>query len=268
MDHVKEFFRQFSDETPRGNFHRVIALHEAPDVDWEAVNQLVPKLCKGWYELAHLPSKDRIEFVRDFWLDKLPYQCGFSEFIVRFFDNLDDIGIYLTQQKFDDPVEADIVYCLKDNSGFFRGGIPASEEDLTLLQKQFPDYILPADYKAFLSVHNGFRKSTDVSGIAASHQMEDFNTNFQQLLAQQENLLTTSGKEVNPNSLIAFYQSFGMPFFQCFWGEWYPAEEMGNVYYSGTTKTITYSDDSDPNPENMAFPTFLHWLMFYLEQIA
>ncbi len=265
--HVNEFFRQSSGETPR-NFYRVIPLHEAPDVDWETVHQMVPGLFKGWYELAHLPSKDRIEFIRDFWLNKLPYHCGFSEFLVRFFESLDDVGVFLTQQKYDDAFEASIVYCLKEDSGFYRGGTPATEEEIEALQKHFPDYILPSDYKAFLQVHNGFWKTTDISGIAGTDRMVEMNEAFQKMLNQQERLLSTSGREADPKSLIAFYESFGMPFFQCFWGEWYPEGEMGNVYYSGVTRSIIYSEGAEQGPENMAFPTFLDWLMFYLEKIT
>lgn len=265
--HVKDFFRQYSDEGPSGNFHRVIALTDAPDVDWDVLCKKVPSLCKGWFELALLSRRDRIDFSRDYWLDKLPYRSGFSEFLPRFFDAMEDVEIFITQKSYDDPYEACIVYALKGDS-FYRGGAGATEEQIEKLQKLFPDYILPADYKAFLQIHNGFWKTTDSTGILPINCLEPTGVEFQKLLAQQDRLLTTSGKEVNPRSLIPFYKSFGMPFYQCFWGEWYPAEEMGNVYYSDLTKSITYADGVESSPENMAFPTFLDWLMFYLEQIA
>lgn len=263
---VKEFFRQSSGEEPHSNFHRVIALHEAPDVDWKNISKLVPDLCKGWYELAHLPSKDRIEFIRDFWLKKLPYRQGFNAFIVRFFEGLEDIGIYVTQHRFDDPYQASLVYSLKGDNCFYRGGAPASDEKIVNLQKFFSDDILPADYKAFLQIHDGFWKTTDCTGITRSVEMPTLYSTLQELLAQQDRILTSGGLEVDPKRLIPFYESFGMPYFQCFWGEWYPEEEMGNVYYSGLTNTISFEGDS--SPENMAFPTFLDWLQFYLEKFA
>ena len=58
-----------------------------------------------------------------------------------------------------------------------------------------------------------------------------------------------------------------MPFFQCFWLEWYPEDEMGNVYYSGVANTISDLAAKATSAENMAFPTFTDWLMFYLETI-
>ena len=46
--HIKEFYRQTSDDFPSGNFHKVIALNEAPDIPWETLVEMVPKLNKGW----------------------------------------------------------------------------------------------------------------------------------------------------------------------------------------------------------------------------
>jgi hypothetical protein len=71
----------------------------------------------------------------------------------------------------------------------------------------------------------------------------------------------------HPKSLIPFYESFGQPFFQCFWGDWYPDQEMGNVYYSNATKKILVSNKKDDCLETMAFETFTDWLVFYLEKL-
>lgn len=269
MDHhIKKFFRMGSDDTPGGNYHKVIALHEAPDIDCETLCQLVPDLNKGWYELAVLDPKDRIEFVRDHWLDQLPYHQGFSEFIVRFFNQVDDIGIYITQKKFDDPFEASMIYSLKGGNGFYRGGSPATDERINHLQNAISGAILPADYISFLRVHDGFWKTTDCTGLARSEQLPALNKAFQERLKDTQQVLTSDGQEVDPTALIAFYESFGLPFYQCFWKDWYPQGEMGNVYFSGNTNTILFSEEGGTKAENMAFPTFLDWLMFYLEQIA
>jgi hypothetical protein len=96
--HINEFFKQHSDESPSGNFHKVIALHEGPDMDWETLEEIVPCLCKGWHELSHQTPQDRIDFTRDYWLAKLPYKEGASDAIIRFFDSLDDVGVYITQK--------------------------------------------------------------------------------------------------------------------------------------------------------------------------
>lgn len=269
-NHIKEYFCQSgsNDNAPRGSFYKVIPLHETPKMTWEEIQQLIPNFCKGWYELSHLTSKDRIEFTRDFWLAKLPYHSNLDAFLTRFFNSLDDIGIFIVQQKFDDPYKAHLVYSLKKNSGFFHGGMPASDSAITTLKLEFSDFILPADYLAFLQIHNGFCKTTDCTGLTPSYQVHDLYLNFQTMVTAENGLSTSQGRPVDPKSLIPFYESFGMPFFQCFWSEWYPEQEMGNVYYSGLTKTISDIESSDSSSESMAFPTFIDWLMFYMEQIT
>lgn len=264
--HVHNFFRMGSDDTSGGHYHKVIALHEAPDIDCENLCQLVPDLSKGWYELAVLDTKDRIEFVRDYWLDQLPYQQGLSEFVVRFFSQVDDIGIFLTQKKFDDPFQVSMIYSLKGDNGFYRGASPATDQRINRLQNAFEGALLPADYLAFLRIHDGFWKTTDCTGLTPSAMMPSVNKAFQERLANTS-VLTSDGNEVDPTTLIAFYESFGLPFYQCFWKDWYPQGEMGNVYFSGNTNTILFSEEGGMQSENMAFPSFLDWLMFYLERV-
>lgn len=267
-EHVKNYFCQYSDDSNKGNFHKVIALHDAADVNWETITQIVSALPKGWFELCQLPIKTRIQFSLDFWLSKIPYHPKIDQALSAFFGALDDIGVFLSQKKFDDQFEAQMIYSLSDNRGFYRGAICASDDDITYLQKLFLEYILPEDYLAFLQIHNGFCKTTDCTGITSTADMKQRFSEFQVLLESQDQLTTKSGRVVNPNALIPFYESFGMPFYQCFWGEWHPEQEMGNVYYSAADNTI-----SDPlnkytgSSEHMAFPTFTDWLVFYLEQI-
>ncbi len=267
-NHVNDYFSESSDQTPKGNFHKVIAVHNSPEITWKSFSQKIPDLCKGWFELVHLPSKDRIEFTRDFWLTKLPYHPNLNDFLIRFFDSVDDIGLFITQQKFDDPFEAHLIYNLKGGNSFFRGACPATEDRIMRLQKLFPDIILPDDYLAFLQIHDGFCKTTDCTGIISSKKMEETYQRFQALLAQEEPPQEGYAQQsFDPKTLIPFYESFGMPFFQCFWSEWYPEHEMGNVYYSGLTKTISNVKNNNSSIENMAFQTFTDWLMFYLERI-
>lgn len=269
MDHhIKGYFCQSRSDSPKGSFHKVIALHTEPHITWESVEKLVPRFCKGWFELAHLSSQDRIDFTRDFWLVKLPYHPKLDEFINRFFAGLDDIAVFITQQKFEDPYEAHLVYSLKGDNGFFRGSLPASPEQIADLKESFITVRFPEDYLAFLQIHNGFSKTTDCTGILSSTCMETTYTNFEEMLLKENSLTTSRGKLVDPKTLIPFYESFGMPFFQCFWTEWYPQQEMGNVYYSCLTKTIPDVETLEPGIESMAFPSFLDWLMFYMERFA
>jgi hypothetical protein len=266
--HIREFFSDSSSSgSPRGNFYRVVPLHEAVDVDWTTISKMVPTLPKGWFELCQLPQKDRIQFTMEFWLMKLPYHPQLTDFLVHFFASLDDLGVYLVQKKRESPFNPHMFYSISYERGFYCGSPPASEEDLDL-QKLFPEYILPKDYLSFLQIHNGFWKATDCTGIISTKKMAEFKEKFNRVLQSNPPVTTAKGRPVNPVTLIPFYESFGMPYYQCFWAEWYPEKEMGNVYYSSATNTI--SDVEEPNSlsESMSFPTFADWLMFYLEQIA
>lgn len=265
--HAKEYYSIYVDPGPHGSFHAVIALHDNPVLDWSQVSELSPTLCRGWYELAQLPVEDRIEFTRDFWLGKIPYHPDLNAFLNQFFASLDDIGIYLTQQKYDDLFIPHLVYSLANNSGFFHGEAGATEGEIIRLQKEFPNYILPADYLAFLQIHNGFAKLTD-TGMTPITKIKESYDAFQKIAGEGEEPITTlEGISVNPQALIPFYESFGMPFFQCFWGEWYPGQEMGNIYYSALARIVVLCKERQDSAETMAFQTFTDWLMFYLEKI-
>ena len=264
--HILEHFRSYSDDSSHAHYHCVKALHDEPSLSWSEASELAPNLCRGWYELAHLPTQDRLEFIQDFWCTKFQSDPTFVNFLLNFFKNVDDIGIYLTQQCYEESFEAQLVYSLKDNSGFYRGYSPIKEDEIIALQKVYADYILPADYLNFLKIHNGFAKLTD-SGIKKSTKIEEIYQELQAVLEKGEPLRTTSGIAINPKSLIPFYKSFNMPFFQCFCGEWYPEREMGNVYYSGVTHTISDFTKQGDGMETMAFGTFTEWLKFYLEKI-
>lgn len=266
--HVKEYFVPFSKETPAGCFHKVISLLDSPEMAWQEVSRLVPALPKGWCELIDLSSRDRIDFLRDYWLSTLPFCPHIIERLDPFFEKLDDVGVYLYQRRIDQPWKAEIVYSIKNNGGFFRGGPPAKEDQLYYLQKLFPETILPEDYTAFLRIHNGFSKASD-TGITPTDEMEGRYREFQlSFEAGEEAIITTTkGMPVNPKSLIPFYESFGMPFYQCFWSDWYPENEMGNVYYSGISCQISSVEGGDP-ADQMAFKTFADWLFFYLETVS
>jgi hypothetical protein len=272
-DHIHGYYHEFTDDfTPSGHFHRVIPLHEAPDIEWEEISQRVPSLPKGWFELSRLPAGDRMEFVRDFWLSKLPYVPHVQEFLYKFFEDLAYIGIYATQQSFEDPFNSQMVYGLEGNRGFYHGSPPLNENDVASLEKNFEDtlqthsYMLPVDYTAFLQIHDGFSKYTD-TGIIHSSQLCSVYKQFQQFLLEQEPIMNLKCEEINPKALIPFYESFGLHCYQCFWGDWYAEQEMGNVYYSGIDKSMSNVEKKETWSDNMAYPTFLEWLVFYLESI-
>jgi len=267
--HVKDFYKQFSEDSPKGNFHNVIALHDSPHIPWEQIHLQVPTLPRGWFELAHLKISDRLEFTRDFWIAKLPYNPHLGDFLVNFFNSIDDIQVFLVQQKIDDFYESHMVYSLKNNEGFFKGHPPAIEASILQMELDFPDVIFPTDYLSFLQIHDGLCKTTDCTGIYCSKIIKNKFEMLQASISQfGKEVTNTNGVITNPKSLIPFYESFGMPFYQCFYKDWYPENEMGNIYYSGNTNLISDVKNLDPGSEAMAFATFSEWLIFYLETIS
>lgn len=264
--HIKEFYQQSSGTIPRaGSFHKVIALHENPQLTWKEVSSMMPASCKGWLELCHISVEDRIEFTRDFWLSKLPYQESLPPFLMKFFASLDDIGVFLTQQGFDDPFIAHLVYSLKDDNGFFTGLAPATESDRQILIKEFPNTIFPVDYVAFTSIHNGFCKLND-TGIKPLKELPTLYAQFQKQLKGLD-LPKKGDVSLDRRRLIPFYESYGTMCYQCFWEDWYPDNEMGNIYYSELTRSISDVQGVACLSDQMAFPSFSEWLMFYLEKI-
>lgn len=266
--HIKEFYYGYFDDDPSARkYHDIIPLHKAQDITWQEITQKIPNLPRGWFELARLKTKDRIEFTCNYWESKLPYRANLCVFLDRFFASLDDIGVFVVQKKWADPYSAEIVYSVAGNDGFYRGGLPATDAELLDLTKKFKEFTFPQDYLAFLQIHNGWWKTTDATGVMPSNYIYDVYLKFQSLVNEDVNLPTVRGVPVNPRKLIPFYESFGMPYFQCFWADWYPEDEMGNVYYSNDSRSISVSDGVESSPETMAFPTFCDWLMFYLERV-
>lgn len=263
--HIKKYFSQVSDAQEGGNNFKVVVLHDTPDVSWEDIKETVPTLPRGWYELSRLKQEDRIEFTRDYWIAKLPYHPESTCCITKFFDRVEDIGVVIAEKHLGEPHVPHMIYSLKEQ-GFYHGRAPMGEEDLKVLHTLFPDVLFPQDYLSFMEIHNGFSKTTD-TGIVSTKIFPEVVKRFFTLVKEDHPPLTTKGKPVNPHSLIPFYESFGMPYYQCFWKDWYPESEMGNVYYSGSAHTISDLVDESLCVEQMAFPTFLGWLFFYLENV-
>ncbi len=264
--HVHRFYRKFADEqAPIRLFHEVIGPHEVPQLSWEEIVGKAPLMPKGWYELSHLKPSDRIEFARDFWLSTLPFLPSGHAFFQKFFSKLDDVGIYLTQLRYDSAFESELVYSLKDGSCFYHGSPPCTEEEISQLKLDFQN-LLPEDYLSFLKIHDGFSKHSDV-GIIKTRYLKDVGKQLQEEMEQEASDFFSGGNRIDPIDLIPFYESFGSPSYQCFFAGWTPLNEAGNIYYSSSDQVISDIRDPAAWQENLAFPTFLNWLIFYLESV-
>jgi len=264
--HIKKYFSQVSETQSGGEHYQVVVLHDTPDVSWEDIEETVPTMPRGWYELSRLTQEDRVEFTRDYWISKLPYNPDSVKWFTKFFDRVEDIGVVVAEKHAGEPHIPHMIYALRDSSGFYHGQAPMTEKERETLYTLFPAVIFPQDYLSFLEIHNGFSKTTD-TGVVSTKIFPEVVKRFCAFMKEDHPPLTTKGGSVNPHSLIPFYESFGMPYYQCFWQDWYPENEMGNVYYSGSLHTISDPVDKVLCEEQMAFPTFLDWLFFYLENV-
>lgn len=257
---VRDFYLAQGKSEPL--FHEVHFLSESP-ITWDDACQKTTELPRGWFELCRLSTDDRIEFVRDFWLNLLPYHPTFHLFLQDFFQKLDDVGVVLSQWRKEAPFAIEMVYSLKDNRSFFRGLPPAEETDLDELRSSVPSPF-PHDYVSFLRIHNGFGKLSELGLMKAQDVLEAKQRLMDQFLWADKPIRSGS-HAIDPSTLIPFYESYGLGSYQCFYNEWYPGNEMGNVYLSGIDYTISETNDRKGWADQMAFPTFLDWLAFYLE---
>jgi hypothetical protein len=254
---------KFFFENKEGLFQEICLLHEKPQMTWEEAVRKAPHLPRGWFELSRIEARDRIEFTRDFWLDRIPYHPVAHPGIFEFFEQLDDVAVVLGQRKEGEFFEAQLVYSLRDDSSFFRGNPPAKEEEIDAALQEL-DADLPRDYMAFLRLHDGFGKLSEMGVLEVEDLFYAKRRLMDQMLRSEKRLL--SGKlDVDPGSLIPFYEALGLSSFQCFFTDWYPGSEMGNVYFSGVDFTVSNVEKKSTWGEELAFATFSEWLVNYLQ---
>lgn len=65
-----------------------------------------------------------------------------------------------------------------------------------------------------------------------------------------------------------FYRKFADEQAPSFFALWTPMQHAGNAYYSPIENALSDVQNRSTWQENLAFSTFLDWLIFYLESIA
>lgn len=227
--------------------------HETSDLNWEEMKERAPSLTKGWFELAQLDGSLRIEFLRDYWINSLPYSPQVFAFIDRFFAQVEEIGIFEVKKTIY------MTYSLK--RGCFIGRPPLLDQQIETLKEQtaFP---LPQDYLQFFRIHNGFSKAGD-TGVLPSHTLID----EREKLCSWRDMLRCGEENIESWDLFPFYRSFSSDVYQCFYKNWYVDEYVGNVLCSLPEGTVSNFRNRDKGTEYLAFPSFLDWLVFYLEDV-
>lgn len=255
---IEDYYKKSQDQKNH-SFSDVIHVDDNMSLTWDELKKTAPLFPRGWFELVKLSKEDRSNFLRDFWLKQLPYTPLTDNFIFCFFDKVEDVTVFLTKQN-DSPYEVELVYSIYDDEGFFRGKPCSDNEIITNVNHVFGN-MLPADFLSFCKIHNGFAKNFD-TGILPIDKLQAYFDRLQSFILEQNKSISIKNKDVDPSSLIPFYQDFGLNSFQCFYLDWYPGNSLGNVYYSGSDNTI-----SNYLTDNIGFHSFIDWLMFYLEEV-
>ncbi|MBS0625772.1 MAG: SMI1/KNR4 family protein [Verrucomicrobia bacterium] len=262
---IRQFF-SVEEKDRDVHFHEVFFIQEQKEWTWEDASKRAPNLPRPWFELSRVSPEDRLEFVRDYWLDLLPFHPIGHAAIADFFQVLDDVGVVIHRQSEEDPFESEMVYSLADNSCFFRGLPPATEGEIEGCRREISS-ALPRDYLSFFQIHNGFGKLSEL-GLLKIDVLQEERRKVANLILTAETPLLSGGKQVDPGSLIPFFEAFGLASYQCFYADWYPGSEMGNVYLSGIDYTVSDTSDRNGWAEELAFPTFTEWLVYYLEGMS
>lgn len=244
------------------NFDEVRFVSEEKDLTWEEVQTIASDLPRSWFELSRISPRDRIEFSRDYWLSQLPYHPKVHPILSEFFDRLDDIAVILRKEKPEDIFSAELVYSFADESTFFRGLPSPTEREINELKKEI-GALVPRDYLAFVHIHNGFGKLSEL-GLLKIDEIPDARRRVMELILKASKPIKAGKSVADAGSLIPFFEHLGLSSFQCFYSDWYPGSEMGNVYLSGIDYTIS---DVAKWEESLAFPTFLEWLASFLQGI-
>lgn len=248
---VIEYFSQ------QKRFHLVIPLHAEKEMSWEKARAFAPSLPKGWWEFSKLEEGVKLEFMRDFWFNALPYLPHIYHFLDGFFAKVKELGVYLAQKNEGGPFTVFLSYSLQGR--FFLGNPPLLEKEIERVKRKtaFP---LPRDFLNFLRVHNGFTKGED-KGVFSTFDLSEEEKFFRQRLEGIPEGISL-GEEIVPHKkLFPFYKSFALDIYQCFYKDWYPDGEVGNVRCLLSEKMILSSKEE----KTVAFPSFLDWLIFYLE---
>lgn len=258
---ARQFFRSGA------NFSEVRLLSEESAISWESLSEVALDLPRGWYELSQIYAEERIEFTRDFWLSQLPFHPAAHPSFVSFFNRLDDVAVLLLRGK-EEPelLHAELIYSLEDNSSFFRGLPPAHAQDIEEF-KQEVGILLPRDFLSFLRLHNGFGKLSELE-ILSIEEIPDGRRRVMELFLQAQEPVKSGEAMVDPGSLVPFYEADGLSSFQCFYSDWYPNSEMGNVFVSGIDQTVSDTRDRKAWAEQLAFASFSEWLAAYLEGMS
>ena len=154
-----------------------------------------------------------------------------------------------------------LTYSMKESKTFFLGGPPLLDQEIEGAIGRL-DFSFPQDFRQFFRIHNGFFKGGDTGIFSIGVLLEEA-----ERFISLEQPLKMGNQTISSASLLPFYRSFGLDVYQCFYQDWYPDGGVGNVLCSLGEGTISDYCTKDKERESLAFPSFIEWLMFYMEDV-
>lgn len=246
---VLEFFSKSSAEDPKHPFYEVIFIDEEHSF-FDDMKKLAPSLSKGWFELCLQDLDIRRDLIKGFWQSNLPFFPA-----DRFFNRVDDIGLFLTKKSPDSLFEPELVYSFENNEGFIRGFPFLTDKQIHYLSIDM-DYLLPESYLQFLKIHQGLYSKIGefIPPLTLLEEMRAFHERF------SDYRFIFGEREIHPMNLIPFYKQHSPKGYQCFITEWSLGGEIGNVFFNEDNKTLSsYHPQRDG-----AFAKFTDWLFYFL----
>jgi len=211
---------------------------------------------RGLSELMELSRDVRLEFIRDYWLNALPYTPEGREGLLHFFRNLDELHLITAQKGEGSPDVPLLIYSMKGEKEFFLGGMPLKDKEIDEWNRQ-GEMLFPEDYRNFFRIHDGFARAGD-TGVVGSAQVGQLK---EEMVSNIQGELRLENRLIDPATLFPFYRSYDRPLYQCFYREWFVDGEVGNVLCSLEEGTIS----NYPKGEGaLAFRSYIDWLLLYL----
>jgi hypothetical protein len=235
-------------------FHEVLLLSSDLDFTFEELKAKADNFPRSWFELISLSTKEKKEFLFEYWLDTLHPSFEFLQELDIFFSSLEDIGIFLVKEFVSSPYLVELVYSLEKKNLFFVG-LPPRMTPFSAEAELFSFF--PDDYLSFLKIHNGFRRF-DEKGIIPLEQLKEYSYRFQKCYTESLKKIPLGQRVDDPKVFFPFSRdkNGGVSCFHLGFNN-----SIGKVCYINNHCHLK----TDPMVGfERTFDSFTHWLCHYL----
>ncbi|WP_213357869.1 hypothetical protein [Chlamydiifrater phoenicopteri] len=174
---------------------------------WEAILSKVPLLPRGWFELAGLSHKERLELCCQFWLSRLDLSTEALSFIMEFFSTLDALEVFAYRISSLSPFQPCLLYLGKEGKNSFVGYPPVQPSGCV------PSFCGDRVYANFFYIHDGFGNFED-KGILSTKDLAKASQKLRKLLIEEGKFDET--EDCYSLGVFPFYEGASPDNYQCF----------------------------------------------------